>query len=959
MNVFELEGSISLDSIAYEKAVKDAMKDGENLGKSLQENAKQFQAMQAQIDSLSKELADSKAEVSRMQAELERASKSAEGMGKETSKTSTEISEMSDKMKVLETRINATTAEYKEAQERVNELQKKLLESAEATGETSDETKQFAKELEKAERQAKTLEKKLDGLNAEYENERSAADKAGKETDEYGDSAEEAAGDTKKLDKEADKLGGTFDGLGSKIGKVAGAIKTGLVTAVKVGVGAVAAAGAAVSGIVMKSVSGFGEYEQLKGGAQKIFEGIDFTKIQKDADNAFKELNMNAAEYFGSINLAGASFTQTMGADKAYDTARRGMLAISDFATGTGKSIDELNQKYQMITRSTSSYQSIADQFSGILPQTSNDFLEQAQAAGLLSDEYQKLTEVPVAEYQEALTLMLEKGVEAQGLARNTVNESERTITGSVATAKKAWEDLIVAFSDPDADLGAKISNFVDSGKAALENLIPTIVNAMTGIGTAVKELAPVIGTEIPKLIQELVPPLIQATTGLISSLVSSFPDALKALTDKTTVNTVLIAVQDMLSAVMDGLSDIIELAPDIIPDLLDQVGNALINSVDIIGNAIMNMLPDISRLLTKSAPVLFNVIAGLVSSIGGLLTTLIPDLLPDMVELFSELVTALMDSDIGSTVALLAPELLNALLEGIIASQEVFTDVLPELIQSIFSMLTEHVDAHGAEFTTLILENVKNLITLVFSTFISAFVDLGIVVWEGIQGSIGYVDSGAEMLSNMLDGVATNVLDFFANMGGSLYDFKENVIGKIGDMVGTVSSKISGLVSDALTWGRDLIDNFVSGISENVYKVGEAVGSVAGKVKDLIGFSEPKEGALSNFHTFAPDMIDLFAQGIRDNADEVYREIRALSEGISTDINANVAVGGTGAEVGTGGSITVQVINNWDGTRIDSELDMAEIIQSMSDRAVIAMSERLEQLRIFDTRAYGGVVLP
>ena len=61
-------------------------------------------------------------------------------------------------------------------------------------------------------------------------------------------------------------------------------------------------------------------------------------------------------------------------------------------------------------------------------------------------------------------------------------------------------------------------------------------------------------------------------------------------------------------------------------------------------------------------------------------------------------------------------------------------------------------------------------------------------------------------------------------------------------------------------------IDNFVNGIKAKIDKVKETVGSVAQTVKDILGFSEPEEGPLSNFHTYAPDMMDLFAQGIRDN---------------------------------------------------------------------------------------------
>ena len=34
-----------------------------------------------------------------------------------------------------------------------------------------------------------------------------------------------------------------------------------------------------------------------------------------------------------------------------------------------------------------------------------------------------------------------------------------------------------------------------------------------------------------------------------------------------------------------------------------------------------------------------------------------------------------------------------------------------------------------------------------------------------------------------------------------------------------------------------------------------------------MLGFSEPEEGPLSDFHTYAPDMMKLFAKGITDNA--------------------------------------------------------------------------------------------
>ena len=70
----------------------------------------------------------------------------------------------------------------------------------------------------------------------------------------------------------------------------------------------------------------------------------------------------------------------------------------------------------------------------------------------------------------------------------------------------------------------------------------------------------------------------------------------------------------------------------------------------------------------------------------------------------------------------------------------------------------------------------------------------------------------------------------------------------------------------DPLQWGKDLISSFVNGIKQGWNWLKTGVSDVAQGIKNIIGFSEPKEGPLSNFHTFAPDMMNLFAEGIRDN---------------------------------------------------------------------------------------------
>ena len=267
-------------------------------------------------------------------------------------------------------------------------------------------------------------------------------------------------------EKEGDKLGG---GMASKAGS-----KLSVGLAKYAGLAAKAAAGAIGAGFTL-ALKNYADYEQLSGGVQKVFDQMYNSQIFEDADNAYKTLNLSANAYLETINDVGANFASTMGDEAGYQTAKRGLQAISDFASGTGKSIDNLKDKFTLITRSTSSYQSIADQFSGVLPATADAFLENAQAAGLLGKEYKKLTEVPIDEYQQAVAAMLEKGVADLGLAGNTAAETASTISGSLAAAGSAWTNWLTGLASDDADIEKLTNDLVDTIIIAAENIIPRV----------------------------------------------------------------------------------------------------------------------------------------------------------------------------------------------------------------------------------------------------------------------------------------------------------------------------------------------------------------------------------------------------------------------------------------------------------------------------------------------------
>lgn len=339
-----------------------------------------------------------------------------------------------------------------------------------------------------------------------------------------------------------------------------------------------------------QAINSFAEYEQLAGGAQKIFDQMDYSKIANDSNNAYKELGLSANQYLAVINDVGATFAATMGDEAGYEAAKTGLKAISDYASGTGKNVDELSQKFTLITRSTSSYQSIADQFSGILPATSAGFLEQAQAAGILSDKYTQLTEVPIDEYQAAVSQMLQQGVSELGLANNTVNEAFSTISGSMSMAKAAWQNLVTGIADGSADVKQLVGNLVTSVGAVLENLEPVVKDAFEGITVAVQELIPEIIESLPTILEEEFPVLVEAALSMVDSLLTSISENQESI-----IQTVFSVITNLATSFLSMMPTIIQLGFD----LLSSLATGLETAIPTLIPEVVNVVVEIAKMLS------------------------------------------------------------------------------------------------------------------------------------------------------------------------------------------------------------------------------------------------------------------------------------------------------------------------------------------------------------------------
>lgn len=406
-------------------------------------------------------------------------------------------------------------------------------------------------------------------------------------------------------------------------------------------------AAAGIAEALKKTLSEGAELQQLKGGVEKIFNDMDTSQIFADAANAYKNLNMSANEYLATINDVGAAFSATMGDKKGYQVAKTGLQAISDYASGTGKSVDVLSEKFAMITRSTSSYQSIADQFSGILPATSTDFLKQAQSAGLLATKYKKLTDVPVAEYQEAVSQMLAKGVDALNLTGNTAAETASTLSGSFAAMKSAFSNVLGNLALGEA-VGPSLNALAETVSAFLiGNLIPmvwNIISALPGaIMTFLKALLPAdIGAFVSDavanfgtFINESLPTLLQQGVGIITGLVTGFLQGLPQF---------ILAAGELLNQLynsfLQALPTILHYGAQLILNLANGFSQSLPQIVSaatqVMGELISTFVAHLPDLLAQGINMILTLIAGIISMTGDLIAAAIK-LIKSVVDTFKE----------------------------------------------------------------------------------------------------------------------------------------------------------------------------------------------------------------------------------------------------------------------------------------------------------------------------------
>lgn len=670
-------------------------------------------------------------------------------------------------------------------------------------------------------------------------------------------------------------------GFSTSIKKIGNIAKGGLAV---IG-GAVAVVATAFGVMTKNALDSYASLEQNIGGIETLFKDSS-QKVIDSAKNAYKTAGLSANAYMETVTSFSASLLQSLGKDteKAADYADRAIIDMSDNANKMGTSMEMIQNAYQgfakqnytMLDNLKLGYGGTASEMYRLLQDAANLNEEFASTAKFSMDSKGHL-EANFADITEAIHIVQTE----MGITGTTAKEASETISGSIASAKGAFDNFL---------------NGTGSPEALAESMVTAGKNVLKGLGEIVPRLLQTL-PEVGKLIQE----------NLVNSLSG---DSMQKIVEAGK-NAVMSLIDGMLASVPTNI-------------LVD------LNFVKLIADTVITNVP---TLIQKGYELLSNLVDGFVKAI--------PEALPKILDFVQGIGDKLAEA--APILIQKGFELLQKLVEGIITAVPILISRVPEIISTFANIINDNFPTilmKGAQLLgQLVLGLIQSIPTLIANIpkIISAIVDtlmafqwlnLGRGIIKFLGDGIGamkdfVVKKGFEILSG-LKNTLMNLPSTLANIGRTAVSGLGNAISAgiswvknaAGNIVSAIVNTIKSIPGGMLSIGKDIVKGLWNGISDMtgwvIDKIQGFGESVLGGIKDFFGIHSPSR-------VMRDEVGKYMAQGVGVGFEKNI-PIKQMTAGMKKAIGKiqTAAIGVTSTMPMTAKVATKAVTNNYTDTQID-----------------------------------------
>lgn len=620
--------------------------------------------------------------------------------------------------------------------------------------------------------------------------------------------------------------------------------------------------GGAIKDFTTDAVMSYGEIEQLRGGIETLF-GESAPKVLADADAAFKTAGMSATDYMETSIQSAASLINSLGGDqaKAAELMNMSITDMADNVNKMGTSMEAVQNAYRGFSRGNfTMLDNLALGFAGT-KEGMQDLLDKAQEISGIEYDISSYSDIV-----EAIHVVQDE----MGITGTTSREAAETIQGSLGAMKSAWDNLVAGIADPNADFGALITNFTDSAETALDNIVPAVGRTLSGIGTVVKNLAPVALQKIPEIFNDLEPDLGDAALSMIEYVMDAFTESGESL-----LSAGMDLVRRLGEGFVEGIPEFIEQVLPMIEQFSESFREGAGNFVDVGIDFILNLAQGIM----DSLPTLIEQVPQIIINFAGAINDNAPKLLVGGVKLILTIV------------------------QGIISAIPTLVANIPKIFEAILAVWTA---LNWVNLGKNVIEFIRNGIDQLATNLPQALKDIGNRAIEWFKG-VNWANAGKQIIdfiktailsvathvpSTLLD-IANKAIEWFkgvdwAGVGRQAIDFIKSAIQgvatKVPEAVLDIANKAWDWFND-VDWyslGSNIIDGIVNGLNAGIDWIKEKARSVAesalNAAKNALGIESPSKV----FRDEVGKMIDRgLSIGIDENAADVIKSAESLSKSL------------------------------------------------------------------------------
>ena len=736
----------------------------------------------------------------------------------------------------------------------------------------------------------------------------------------------------------------------SKIGSLAksagSAVASGLGSAIKATAkGASVAIGAgvtAVGALVTGSVKAFADFQQLTGGVETLFgaggqsledyaAGIgksvdaassEYNKLMAsqqavfdNANKAYETAGLSANAYMETVTSFSASLLQSLGGDtqKAASVADQAIIDMADNANKMGTSMDMIQNAYQGFAKQN---YTMLDNLKLGYGGTKEEMQRLLKDAGKLANT--KFDISSYADIIEAIHVIQND----MGITGTTANEAATTISGSAASMKAAWGNMLVSLTTGGDNFNKSIDALVQTATTFARNVLPAVTGALSGVGHLIESLAPMIAQELPGLVATVLPSLVNAAQSLVSGLItgisSNIPQLAQVATQVFTAfaNFILQSVPEIL---LVGLDLIVGLAQGLtqgLPQIIQQGVQSIVNFC----NGITSRIPTI---ITTAIQLIQTLVQGIAQN------------LPQIIQAGVTMVGSLLQGIVSMLPSILqsALQLIMSLAQGLIQNLPLIlqtgVQLIQSLIQGIVSMLPMIIQSAIQLIISLVQGLIQNL-PMIIQSAVQIVVALAAGLIQAIPQLVAAIP---QLIAAIVDTImSTNWLqvgwDIVKGIGKGLLDGIKGIFGGGGEEGGA-----------AVATGA------ASGMTSNLGTVTAATTQVSTTMTQGL---QPDTAAVN---AAGANTMTALASGITANAGVVNTSVAGIAPGITTTLNSSLATVDTSATASTiGTNITTGVttgIQTGTADVVSAATDMSTQAQTAIDTGMSNISTSFNSLDI------------